>query len=184
MFASLENRHAYEYLQLEQVWLSCVESPDLPSLDRLSQRLGAAALAFGRCELHHRAAGRSDQTGQTDFAAAHLARAKAFQDEGFEQLKLAAGFAADVKVQYDQVPAPDPADATRVATAFSDDFMALIADTDLKPSDVEKIDTVMKEALETVLSGKNPGEAIEARINELEAERRRDDRGVRDNIPM
>lgn len=70
-----------------------------------------------------------------------------------------------------------------IVNRFSGDFMALVADSELKPKDVGRIQELIDEATKIVLSGENLGLWLSQQAKTLSDARRAEDRGNRDNLP-
>ncbi|MBV7296940.1 hypothetical protein [Enterovibrio paralichthyis] len=70
--------------------------------------------------------------------------------------------------------------------AFESDFADLLVDSQLKPSDVRKVQNVVEEAVSLARKKGVDGmfSLLEKNLDELTSLRKRDDRGAFDNVPM
>lgn len=184
MFASNENTLAHAFLNLDRAFLDAVGGDEAsPSFDDFADLLGAATLNFGLCELHDRRALRFESVGGQDFASAHKERSVAYQTRGLEILDRAIRLEKPMVRDFMQAEKPTGETGAIAVNRFREDFMSLIADSELKPKDVGRIQELIDEAAKTVLSGENLGQWLSEQAKTLSEARRSEDRGNRDNLP-
>lgn len=184
MFASNENTLAHEFLNLDRAFLDAVGGDKAsPSFDDFADLLGAATLNFGLCELHDRRALRFESVGGRDFASAHRERSAAFQKRGLDILDRAIRLEKQMAQEFEKAKKPEDAIGEAVLSRFHGDFMALVADSELKPKDVGRIADLIDEAVKALMSGENLGLWLSHQAKTLSDARRSEDRGNRDNLP-
>jgi hypothetical protein len=142
-------------------------------------------IAFGSSEFEARQAERfevlkvvSPKAGAASQASSHLnAKGLRHVRYGLEAIKA-------FRNEFDSFPKGKVAD-----TDFGDferELREALAELDVKPSDVEKIDRTVRESLDEI-RGKGAvslPDFLEGKLAELERVRRREDRGAVDNIPV
>lgn len=183
MFASLENRLAHEFIILDHAFQATFSGDEAtPTLDRFTDLLGAATFQFGLCELHDRRAQRLGAIGEEEAAKLHFAKSQNHQSRGLEHLDAMRKLAEEMATEIAKAEQP-PARAGQAALdRFSRDVMSFIADSELKPKDVGRIEELVKVALIAAIEG-TLGDLFIQHAEELSEARRSEDRGNRDNLP-
>lgn len=183
MFASLENRSAHEFIILEHAFQSTFSGDEAtPTLDRFTDLLGAATFQFGLCELNDRRAQRMAATGETEAAALLIAKSQEHQTRGLGHLDALRKLTDRMANEIAKAEQPDLRAGNAATAQFARDLMGFIADSELKPKDVVRIEELVNDALKAVAEGEL-GNLLMRRAEELSEARRAEDRGNRDNLP-
>lgn len=183
MYASLENRLAHEFIVLDHAFQSTFGGDEAtPTLNHFTDLLGATTFQFGLCELHDRRAQRLEAIGEREAANFHLSKSQNYQARGLEHLDALRRLADDTAGEIAKAEAPSPREGRSAIDRFAKDLMDFIADSELKPKDVGRIEELVLEALTAVSEG-NLGDLLIKRVEELSEARRSEDRGNRDNLP-
>ncbi len=185
MFNSAENLRVKEFFDLDGPWLDAVSGdPELPSADRLADLAGAFTAQFGLCELYDRTNDRLVRAGDRKRAEAHADYSMRHQERGLDYLGRAMGVADGMAGEVSALDRRPSARAGAEALAgFREEFMLLIADSELKAKDVTRIEEVYDEAAKAIAEGQNIGEWLGGKLKDLDEARRSEDRGNRDNLP-
>lgn len=141
-----------------------------------------ALLWFGRTERIAHAAQRRTAAGLKPDPGTD-ATVRKFNNNGLAAL---ADATAALQRAAASIPAAAPKkEALAAAADVFGDLKGLFADCDIKPSDVGKLAKLLDEATAAVASGEKSGfDAMLKKLGELDAARRRPDRGDVENIPI
>lgn len=188
IFASSEFSTTHEFLEIETQLVSLLgDDPDVPSLRPVLDGLGSVTMLFGLCELNDKRDVRRDAAKQSKIiSAGNLEHRDLFQKHGLSALASVIDrvkiLEKELSQQSGKISPSHIKDKTQEAHQR---FMMYLASSDLKASDISKLDAVFTEVESTFARGeKAVGALLRSKLDELDKLRRSPDRGNRENIPL
>jgi hypothetical protein len=180
-----EQHAVTEFLQASEFMQHIADDKDAASLLEFTDNVILAIAAFGTAELHARQAERCAILNQPA-ARAKLAMQQSVQShkkgltlakQGQEALK---GFRTELKTY------PKQTITAKSVDSFVSEFQSALVDLELKPSDVEKIDKIIRTCLDEIGTAGIAAlpDYLSKHLEELVKLRSRDDRGAVENIPL
>ncbi|MDT9242179.1 MAG: hypothetical protein P5685_25515 [Limnospira sp. PMC 1261.20] len=188
MYLSCEVNTAHEVLThlrgYEALFEDCGDADhEDRAIARIVDLVNTCAFHFGLCEIYARKAGRADVIGSKPEIQHFSALSQAHQKKGLEALASAIS-AGEVLLNPTKVPSRTVLPQLRErGAALNQDILAYIAGSELKPSDIVKVEKALTATLDACNAEQTPGVVIVSRLKALEEIRLREDRGNVDNLP-
>jgi len=199
---SREQQATLEFMSVSQFLRNVADDGRGRGLLEFTEALTHAVSSFGVSELYarqgerHRALGNQSDSGEhpaeergghyEDHYDGHWWRkSRRYNDKGLRTLSYARDTLRQFREDLSNYPTEEYVLGSDV-DQFQDNLRENLADLDLKPSDVEKIDEVFGQGLEVVRSQGAAGlpDYFEEQVSYLERLRRQRDRGAVENIPV
>lgn len=183
---SRELEAVQDYMNSSSPLLEIAGRQDSPAFHEYCISLRDASVAFGMSELFGRRGERHKVLGTSrEEAAFGAARCKFYNERGLALLGHAQRSLSDLRSEVAATRSPKfPAAGEAKLKEFSQHFLAVVADLEIKASDAKKIRGVLEETVLVARRGGHMGliDHFEAKTRELARLRRRSDRGAVDNI--
>jgi hypothetical protein len=128
-------------------------------------------LQFGLCELYDRQAQRLPSVRDGSARSREQLR-DSYQRRGLEILELASDRANDLAAEFAAQSRRPAASVVRSnLNGFSEETMRCIADSELKPVDVDKISGLVREAVDVIVARKDFAAHLDSKIADLDRSR-------------